>query len=68
MDPILQVTKDNIRNNFYFVGDALRNLFIGGNLPFSSPSIDSLRNFMENTNIHEEGAAAWRHRIMTKLR
>lgn len=67
-EPILHVSADNPRTNFYFLGDALRSLFVGGKLPFSSPSLDSLKSFMESTDIDGDGAAGWRQKIMSKLR
>lgn len=50
-EAILHVSADHERNNFFFLGDALRSLLTGGKVPFSSPSLEGLKNFIENTNI-----------------
>ena len=44
---------DHKRNNFFFIGDALRALLTGGKVHFSSPSLASLKSFIECTDVAE---------------
>lgn len=66
-ETILHVSAEHKRNNFFFLGDALRSLLTGSKVQFSSPSLEGLKNFIESTNVQADGAAGWRQKIMSKL-